>query len=77
MYEVTYKIEILKECVAGLMADYFQYKKTHKLTDEQQHNYDRLKEMYNSIIYINDIVTLDKIEKEIMEYKGCIDELQL
>lgn len=77
MYQTIYKIEILKEYLAGVIANYFQYMKDNKTSTHIQENYNRLKEIYSSIIFVDDMNELNELEKEIKEYKRYIDELQL
>jgi len=77
MYQTIYKIEILKEYLAGVIANYFQYMKDNKTSIHIQENYNRLREIYSSIIFVDDMNELNELEKEIKEYKRYIDELQL
>lgn len=77
MYEITYRIEILKEFLVGVMAEYFQYEKDNEPSEEFKKNYERLKEIYSSILFVRDLNTLNELEKEIQEYRGYIDEPSL
>ena len=45
MYKIIYRIEILKEYLSGVMAEYFQYMKDNKVPDLIEKNYNRLKEI--------------------------------
>lgn len=73
MYKITYRIEILKEYLSGVIAEYFQYMKDNKVPNYIEQNYNRLKEIYSSIILVNDMHILDKFENEIKEYKKALN----
>lgn len=73
MYKIIYRIEILKEYLSGVMAEYFQYMKDNKVPDLIEKNYNRLKEIYSIIILVNDMHTLDEFESEIKEYKKALN----
>lgn len=76
MYEVTFRIEIIKEFLAGVLADYFQYSKENELSEQLKKNYNRLEKIYSSILFVRDLNVLNELEKEIKEYKYQLERVE-